>query len=89
MTEAQDAAKFEGFCFINDEYRKLPALTEEQLDSAVAFIEGVHHFSFDDTTVMNIIYEEAESYFRGQKDVESVVDVIQNRVGLYLQEQMK
>lgn len=85
----QDAAEFEGFCFINNEYRKLPALTEEQLDRAVAFIEGVHHFSFDDETVMSIIYEEAEGYFRGQKDVESVVDVIQNRVGLYLQEQMK
>ena len=85
----QDAAKFEGFCFINDEYRKLPALTREQLDSAVAFIEGVQHVSFEDATVMNLIYEETEGYFQGQKDVESVVDVIQNRVGLYLQEQME
>lgn len=82
----QDAAEFEGYCFINDEYRKLPALTSEQLDRTVDFIEGVHHLVFDDMTVMNIIYEEAESYFRGQKDVESVVDVIQNRVGLYLRE---
>ncbi len=85
----QDAAGFEGFCFINDEYTKLPALTPEQLDRAVEFIEGVHHFTFDDVTVMNIIYEEAEGYFHGQKDVESVVDVIQNRVGMYLQEQME
>jgi len=66
---------------------KLPALTPEQLDRAVDFIEGVHHFAFDDVTVMDIIHEEAESYFHGQKDVESVVDVIQNRVGLYLREQ--
>ena len=80
----QDAAEYEGFCFINDEYRNLPALTQEQLDRAVDFIEGVHHSTFDDETVMNIIYEEAESYFRGQKDVESVADVIQKRVGLYL-----
>lgn len=82
----QDAAEFEGYCFINDEYRKLPALTSEQLGRTVDFIEGVHHLAFDDMTVMNIIYEEAESYFRGHKDVESVVDVIQNRVGLYLRE---
>lgn len=67
----------------------LSALTPEQLDMAVDFIEGVHHFSFDDVTIMNIICEEAEGYFQGQKDVESVVNVIQNRVGLYLQEQMK
>ena len=84
----QHAAEFEGYCFINDEYMKLPALTPEQLDRMEDFIEGVHHFAFDDMVVMNIIYEEAESYFQGQKDVKSVVDVIQNRVGLYLSEGM-
>ena len=85
----QNAAEYEGFCFINNQFMDLPALTPDQLDSAVSFIEGVHHFAFDDVTVMNIIYEEAEGYFQGQKDVEKVVDVIQNRVRLYLQEQMK
>jgi len=85
----QVAAEYEGFCFINNEFMKLPALTPEQLDRAVDFIEGVHHFTFDDVTVMDIIYEEAESYFQGQKDVERVMDVIQNRVGLYLREQAR
>ena len=85
----QDAAEYEGFCFINNQFMDLPALVPDQLDSAVSFIEGVHHFAFDDVTVMNIIYEEAEGYFQRQKDVERVMDVIQNRVGLYLQEQMK
>ena len=85
----QDAAEFGGYCFINDEYMKQPALTSEQLDRTADFIEGVHHFAFDDVIVMNIIYEETEGYFQGQKDVKSVVEVIQNRVGLYLQEQMK
>lgn len=82
----QKAAEYEGFCFINNEYTSLPALTSEQLDMAVEFIEGVNHTAFDDITVMNIIYEEAESYFQGQKDVEKVTEVIQNRVSLYLQE---
>ncbi len=43
----QDAAVYEGFCFINNEFMDLPALTPEQLDRAVGFIEGVHHFTFD------------------------------------------
>ena len=85
----QDAAEYEGFCFINNEFISLPALSKEQLDRAVEVIEGVNHVAFDDFTVMNIIYEEAESYFQGQKDVKKVVDVIQNRVGLYLLEQTK
>lgn len=63
----QDAAEYEGFCFINNEFMNLPALILEQLDRAVEFIEGVHHFASDDMMVMNIIYEEAESYFHGQK----------------------
>lgn len=50
---------------------------------------GAHHFAFDDMTVMNIIYEETEGYFQDRKDVESVADVIQNRVGLYLQEKKR
>lgn len=40
-------------------------------------------------SIMNIINEEAESYFAGQKDVEEVEKIIQNRVQLYLQEQVK
>lgn len=36
----QNAAEYEGFCFINNEHTSLPALTREQLDTAVEFIEG-------------------------------------------------
>ena len=85
---ARDALEYEPICFVNDEKVYPPALTAEQLDMAVEFIEGVHHQKFNDTVIMNIIYEEADSYFNKQKDVEKVVDVIQNRVRLYLQEQM-
>jgi hypothetical protein len=35
---------------------------------------------------MNIIFEEAESFFNGNKTVEDVAKVIQNRVQLYLNE---
>ncbi len=36
--------------------------------------------------VFDIIYEEAESYFYSDKEMEEVADVIQNRVELYLEE---
>ena len=38
------------------------------------------------TEILGIIDEETEAYFVGQKDLDSVTDVIQNRVQLYLQE---
>ena len=37
-------------------------------------------------SVLEVILEEAEDYFNGMKDREAVVDVIENRVGLYLKE---
>ena len=38
------------------------------------------------TEIQNIIDEEAQPYFAGQKELEEVTKLIQNRVALYLQE---
>ena len=38
--------------------------------------------------IQNIINEEAEAYFTGQKSIGKVTELIQNRVSLYLQEQI-
>jgi len=38
------------------------------------------------TNILNIIDEEAQSYFTGQKDLKNVAELIQNRVQLYLSE---
>ena len=85
---AQTAATQEGYCFINGEFMPVPAMTQEQIDRAVNFLEGLHNMAFEDDVIMNIIYEEAESFFRGQKTAEDVAGMIQNRVQLYLDEGM-
>ncbi len=84
--KAQIAAVQEGYCFINDEFVSLPPMTQEQIDKAVNFIEGLHNAAFEDEVIMNIIYEEAESFFQGQKTAEDVAGLIQNRVQLYISE---
>jgi ABC-type glycerol-3-phosphate transport system substrate-binding protein len=84
--KAQSAAEYEGYCFINEEFVPLPPLTQEQIDAAVSFIEGLHNTAFEDEVIMNIIFEEAESFFNGNRTVEDVAKVIQNRVQLYLNE---
>ena len=40
------------------------------------------------TEIQDIINEEADYYFAGQKSVEEVMSLIQNRVSLYIAEQM-
>lgn len=86
--KAQRAAVQEGYCFINDEYTYVPPMTQEQIDRAVGFIEGLHNPAFEDGVIMNIIYEEADSFFQGQKTAGEVAALIQNRAQLYLSEGM-
>ena len=85
---AQRAATQEGYCFINGEFIPVPPMTQEQIDRAQDFIKGLHNIAFEDEVIMNIIYEEAESLFRGQKTAEDVAGLIQDRVQLYLDERM-
>ena len=61
--------------------------TQEEIDEVLRIIDHASlHKSFDDE-IINIINEEAESYFTGIKPVEEVERIIQNRVQLYLDEQ--
>ena len=83
---AQIAATQEGYCFINGEFFPVPPMTQAQIDMAVDFIKGLHNMAFEDEVIMNIIYEEAESFFQGQKTAEDVAGLIQNRAQLYLDE---
>ena len=82
----QIATTQEGYCFINGEFMPVPPMTQEQIDRAVDFIEDLHNMAFEDDVVMNIIFEEAKSFFHGQRTAEDVAGLIQNRVQLYLSE---
>lgn len=47
-----------------------------------------HRFEYH-TEIMEIIESEAELYFQGQKSLEQTAAIIQNRVSLYLEEQLQ
>lgn len=44
--------------------------------------------SAENNDIVKIIYEEAQAYYNGQKSVDDVADIIQNRVSLYVGENM-
>lgn len=64
----------------------VPPLSQEQLDELIAYVESVTTIPFEDINVLNIINEELESYFSGQKKAEDTAAVIQSRVQMYVQE---
>lgn len=62
------------------------AATQEEVDAVIRLIEGVEYRFSMHLEIQNIINEEAEAYFVGQADLERTAEIIQNRVGLLLQE---
>ena len=84
--KAKEAAGYEGYCFVNDEWIALASMTQPQIDRVVDFIMGVRNPAFEDEVIIGIILEEAESFFQGQKSAETAAGMIQNRVQLYLDE---
>lgn len=62
-------------------------MSQAQVDAFYNYICSITNTSYADTDVMNIINEEAEAFFVGQKPVEEVVKIIQSKVQLYINEQ--
>ncbi len=63
------------------------ALTQEEIDVVLGLLkEAVPAFTVEDDAALSIINEEAAAYYSGQKGLEDVVKVIQNRVQLYVSE---
>lgn len=65
------------------ELRKITKDDEEQL---LSIVEGLSFTSSQDEIILEIILEEAQAYFQGQKTEEEVARIIQNRIQMYLWE---
>ena len=62
-----------------------PEMTQEQADEIFKMI-STSRADQPNPIIMNIIYEETSAYFSGDKNVEETVDIINNKVEVYLRE---
>lgn len=63
------------------------ALTREEVDAVLKLVpEATPFYSVEDDEIIKIINEEAFGYYSGQKSVEDVAGIIQNRIQLYVDE---
>ncbi len=62
-------------------------LTQAQADKIKEAIEGATGAAYFDEKIVEIMSEEVDPYFKGQKSAEDVASVLQSRISLYLQEQ--
>ncbi|MGN0425962.1 MAG: hypothetical protein ACI4FY_11650 [Acetatifactor sp.] len=83
---AKVASERDGYCWVNYEFFSFPPMTQEEIERAMDFIKGVQYVEFRDDVILRIVREEAEGFFCGKQTVKDAIDLIQNRVQLYLDE---
>lgn len=62
--------------------------TDEEIERFEDLVNGIETINLYDQTIYDIAYEVAGAYFTGDKTLDEVAQLIQDRVSLYLQEQM-
>lgn len=75
-----------GSYWVGDGSMYVYAATQEDVDAVVRLVESACNRYRYHTELLNIIDEEVGSYLSGQKDLDTVAGIIQNRATVYLQE---
>ncbi len=70
----------------DDEWLTLHTPTEEEMQFVMELIESASKVQGTNSKITEMILEEAQSFFQGQKSAEEVADIIQSRVQLYMDE---
>lgn len=72
--------------YINGEEIVLEPFTQQEVDAICEFIYSVNRTPYYNEDITNIITEEAAAFFEGQKSVQDVVDIIQSRAQVFVNE---
>ena len=66
---------------------EIEAMTQDQIDTVRKLVENSAAYEFtEDDGAWNIIYEEAGAYFAGDRSIEQTMEILQNRMDVYLSE---
>lgn len=74
------------FYYGSDKEQKIDSLSEESALELVGLIESLDNGVFWDSNIIQIMIGEANCYFEGEKDIETVINNMENRVNIYINE---
>lgn len=77
---------YDDIIYIDDVEVTIDPMTREEVDHFMEILKTFKNVGRYDDTLINIISEEAEPYFNGQKNAGEVAQIIQNRAQIYLHE---
>lgn len=79
--------EYDNSYWINDKEIKLPELKQDERDALGEYILSAKSMTSYSVDVDNIVSEEAEAFFNGERSAEETADIIQNRVSILVSEQ--
>lgn len=86
LDENGDKVEYDETFWINDEEIILEPMSQAQIDQITDFVLTVDKCYYNNEDIINIVNEEAEAFFTGQKSAQEVVKIIQSRAQLYVDE---
>lgn len=86
LNEDGTKEEYDDYFYMNGEEIKLDPLSQEQVERIVGFILSVDKCYYYNESIMNIINEEMDAFYTGQKTAQEVAKTIQNRAQLYVDE---
>ncbi len=72
--------------FLGDQELILNPLTLEETEPVKEYLASLKEMAFQNEETVNIVKEEAGAYFSGQKSLDDTLQIIANRLRLYLEE---
>ncbi len=86
IDEQGNKQEYDEYFYMNGEEIVLEPMTKEQLEELKNYVCSIDQAYYYNNNVMEILGEEMEAYFQGQKSAEEVADIIQRRVQIYVDE---
>lgn len=72
--------------WINDVEITIDPMTQEEASEVTTFLSNLSLVGIYDTDMIDIVTEEAQAFFEGQKSAQEVADIIQSRMKIYVSE---
>lgn len=86
--ENEDGTKeyYDRTYWIGDEQIIMDPLSDEEAEALLAYVESVTVSDYYDESIITIIQEETEAFFKGDKSAQEVAEIIQSRAQVYINE---
>jgi hypothetical protein len=88
LDENGNKVEYDQTYYLNGVEIVIEPITDAEIEQVMNLLESVNQVVAYDESLINIITEEAESFFSGQKSAADVAAIIQSRVQIYVSENL-